>query len=186
MHLTLSKIALDDPGQLSSIACRSPDISHVAPCSSGVVSGPGGNQTGRPNTVGAGAASRDYSEEGSGDRYYGLHVDVPTEKLAAELSRLVQEDGSLLEPVPLCGAKVAQNNPGRTKGKGRFGLDPEGRLDMGVHNSNKPGVCVRGGTIPVTTEKPPHKVARFATAPLRAGRIVIRNQNNQGQLKKTR
>ena len=43
---------------------------------------------------------------------------------------------------------------------------------MGVHNGHKPNACVSGGTIPVTTKEPPHKVPAFAIAPLRTGRIV--------------
>lgn len=55
---------------------------------------------------------------------------------------------------------------------------------MGVHNSNMPDLCVRGGTIPVTTERLPYRVPAFAVAPLRAGKVVLRNPNNQEALRK--
>lgn len=152
-------------------------------CSSGINSGPGGNQTGKPHNSGAGAASRDYSAEGAGDRYFGLHLAIPTGKLERELTRLVQANGSLLEPLPLCHIPVNPAYRGLTKGRGRFGLDSQGRVVGGVHNSNKPNVCVTGATIPVTTKEAPFKVPRWAIGPLRQGKIVLRVSNNRGALR---
>ena len=155
-------------------------------CSSGINSGPGGNQTGNAGWSGAGHASRDYSAEGAGDRYFGLHLAIPTDQLSATLQRLVQEDGSLLEPLPLCHIPVNPAYRGLTKGRGRFGLDSQGRVVGGVHNSNKPNVCVSGATIPVTTKEAPFKVPAFAVGPLRAGKVITRNQSNANALKKSK
>ncbi|CAB1097853.1 unnamed protein product [Ectocarpus sp. CCAP 1310/34] len=73
--------------------------------------------------------------------------------------------------------------PGVTRAKGKFGLD-EGRVVLRVHNSNKPNVCVSEGAIPVTTRTPPFTVPAFAIGPLRAGKVIIRNQSNANALKK--
>eukprot|EP00903_Cladosiphon_okamuranus_P010103 g9568.t1 len=127
-------------------------------CSSGINSGPGGNQTGKPHNSGAGAASRDYSAEGAGGRYFGLHLAIPTDNLGRELAHLVQEDGILLEPLPLCHIPVNPPYRGLTKGRGRFGLDSQGMVVGGLHCSNKPNVCVTVMTIPVTTKEAPFKV----------------------------
>eukprot|EP00903_Cladosiphon_okamuranus_P014999 g13879.t1 len=135
-------------------------------CSRGGAIGaaPGHDGVGKPFNSGAGASARDFSREGADKRYYGLHIDVPKKELAAELARLVQEDGSLLQeegkPLPLCSTEAAPGYRGRTKGKGLFGLTKEGSLVMGVHKSNKPNACVSGGTIPVTTKEPPYKSYR--------------------------
>eukprot|EP00752_Nemacystus_decipiens_P007690 g6873.t1 len=97
---------------------------------------PGRDRVGKPFDSGTGAAARDFSREGADKRYYGLHLNVPMTELAAELARLVQEDGRLLEeegkPLPLCSTDVAPGYPGRTKGKGLFGLSREVRLVMGT------------------------------------------------------
>ncbi|CBN75585.1 hypothetical protein Esi_0148_0019 [Ectocarpus siliculosus] len=53
---------------------------------------------GKPSNSGDGHAARDFSEEGSGERYYGLHLALPTKDLRAQLPLLVQPDGSLKEP----------------------------------------------------------------------------------------
>ena len=134
---------------------------------------------GKPFNSGDGAAARVYSDEGAGKEYYGLHLDIPANKLAAQLQLLVQQDGSLKELLPLCDIKVVPGYPGRTKEKATFGLDREGRVIMGYHNTNKPNMCKRGGTIPVTTAKPPYRVPFFATAPLRAGKIVSNSTYNK-------
>lgn len=106
-------------------------------------------------------------------------------KLAEVLAGAVQEDGSFLNPPSVCGIGVSPGYPGVTRGRGRFGLDADGSLVGGVHNSN-PGqtTCVNGATIPVMTRKPPFKVPRFAIGPLRAWKIVLRTTNNSGALKK--
>lgn len=149
-------------------------------------SGGGGNQTGNAGWSGAGHAVRDFSAEGAGVRYFGLHLEVPADKLPSTLRRLVQEDGSLLEPLPpLCGIDVSPGYPGVTKAKGTFGLD-EGRVVLRVHNSNKPNVCVSEGAIPVTTRTPPFKVPAFAVGPLRAGKVILRNQSNATALQKNK
>eukprot|EP00903_Cladosiphon_okamuranus_P017889 g16462.t1 len=127
----------------------------------GINSGPGVNQTGKPHNSGAGAASRDYSAEGAGDRYFGLHLAIPTGNLGGELAHLVQEDGILIEPLPLCHIPVNPPYRGLTKGIGRFGLDSQGRVVGGVHCSNKPNVCVTGMTIPVTTKEAPFKLDKL-------------------------
>lgn len=150
------------------------------------MSGPGGRQSGNGGYSGAGVSERDYSTEGAGQRYFGFHIDVPTDELAARLAKLVQRDGTLTESTDTCEKPVVSSAPGRTKSRGKFGLDTEGRLVLGVHSSNPPGVCVKGGTIPVTTEGPPYKVPAFAIAPIREMKVVIRNQNNQAALKRKR
>lgn len=157
-------------------------------CSSGRNSAaPGLDGVGKPFGSGIGAAARDFSREGADKRYYGLHLNVPMTGLAAKLAHLVQEDGSLLEeegkPLPLCSTDVAPGYPGRTKGKGLFGLSREGWLVMGVHNSNKPNACVSGGTIPVTSKGPPYKVPDFAIAPLREGKFVSNKVYNETERK---
>eukprot|EP00903_Cladosiphon_okamuranus_P010069 g9541.t2 len=71
---------------------------------------PGLNGVGKPFNSGAGAAARDFSGEGADKKYHGLHLDVPMTRLAAELARLVQKDGSLLyeegKSLPLCSTKM--------------------------------------------------------------------------------
>ncbi|CBN80057.1 Hypothetical protein Esi_0031_0011 [Ectocarpus siliculosus] len=152
--------------------------------STGIDSGGGDNQTGSAGWCGAGRAARDFSAEGAGEKYFGLRLKIPADKLAATLQRLVEEDGSLLEPLPpLCGIDVSPGYPGVIKAKGTFGLD-EGRVVLRVHNSNKPNVCVSEGAIPVTTRTPPFKVPAFAIGPPRAGKLMLRNQNNANALKK--
>ncbi|CAM9382337.1 unnamed protein product [Pylaiella littoralis] len=64
-------------------------------------SGPGFNGVGKPFNSGVGAAARDFGDEGAGKEYYGLHLDIPTRDLAAQLPLLVQPDGSLKDPPPL-------------------------------------------------------------------------------------
>lgn len=58
-------------------------------------------------------------------------------------------------------------HPGLTNTySGKFGIDEEGRLAMGVHSGHKPNVCVAGGTNPVKTAQAPHVEAEFAIAPI--------------------
>ncbi|CAM9187475.1 unnamed protein product [Pylaiella littoralis] len=102
--------------------------------------------------------------------------------LAVRLPLLVRLDGSLKEP-PLCGTKVNPDHPGLTKQKGRFGLDRAGNLIMGYHKTDKPNMCKRGGTIPVTTAKPPYAVPTFAIPPLCAGKIVSNKTYNDRERK---
>ncbi|CAM9617258.1 unnamed protein product [Pylaiella littoralis] len=52
-------------------------------------SGPGFNGVGKPFNSGVGAAARDFGDEGAGKKYYGLHLDIPTKYLAAQLPFLV-------------------------------------------------------------------------------------------------
>eukprot|EP00903_Cladosiphon_okamuranus_P005758 g5710.t1 len=151
----------------------------------GMNSGGGGNQTGNAGWSGAGHAARDFSAEGAGEKYFGLHLKVPADQLSATLQRLVQEDGSLEPLPPLCDIDVSPGYPGVTKAKGKFGLD-EGRVVLRVHNSNRPNVCVSEGAIPVTTRTPPFKVPAWAIGPLRAGMVVIRNQSNASALQKNK
>lgn len=147
-------------------------------CSSALNSGPGYGAVGKPFNSGNGATARDFSAEGANDEWCGLHLDIPTRDLAAKLRLLVQPDGSLKD-APLCDTKVNPDHPGLTKGRSTFGLDREGALIMGVHNSNMPDRCVGGGTIPVTTAAPPYRVPHFAIAPLLAGKIVSNKTHNK-------
>lgn len=124
--------------------------------------------------------------ESAGDAYDGLHLGVPMKDLAAQLQCLVRPDGTLEESAPLCDEEVSPGYPGLTKSKGKFGLDRDGSLILGYHNSNKPNMCKKGGTIPVVTTRPPHRVPRFAIAPLLAGNIVSNKVYNdrEGKLAK--
>lgn len=144
---------------------------------------PGFGRVGKPFNSGDGAAARDFSAEGAGDEYHGLHLDTPMKDLAARLQRLVQPDGTLEESPPLCDIKVKPEYPGLTKNKGTFGLDRDGGHIMGYHSSNKSNTCMKGGTIPVITTKPPHRVPFFAIAPLRAGKIVSNKVYNEKERK---
>lgn len=187
----LSEVVLDAGSELDPPQPRAPPSHDVTShprlgylsCSSGIISGPGGNQTGKPHNSGAGAASRDYSAEGAGDPYFGLHLAIPTANLGRELARLVQEDGSLLDPLPLCDIPVHPAYRGLTMRPGRFGLDSQGGVVGGLHCTNKPNVCVTGMTIPVTTKEAPFKVPRWAVGPLRQGKIALRVTNNNGALR---
>lgn len=147
-------------------------------------SGGGDNQTGNAGWSGTGHATRDFSAEGADEKYFGLHLKVSADKLAATPQRLVKEDGSLEPLPPLCGIDVSPGYPGVTKAEGKFGLDTEGRVVLRVHSGNKPNVCVSEGCIPVTTRTPPFKMPPFAIGPLRAGKLMLRNRNNADALKK--
>lgn len=164
--------------------CHSrPHIGYPARSSGAQSSAPGFGGRGKPFNSGVGATARDVSVEGAGDEYYGLHLGVPMKYLAAQLQSLVRPDGTLEESAPLCDEEVSPGYPGLTKSKGKFGLDRDGSLILGYHNGNKPNMCKKGGTIPVVTTRPPHRVPRFAIAPLLAGNIVSNKVYNDREMK---
>eukprot|EP00903_Cladosiphon_okamuranus_P014037 g13054.t1 len=159
--------------QQRAIAQRHEDSARAA-----LNSGPGYGAVGKPFNSGNGATARDFSAEGANDKWYGLHLDIPTRDLAAKLRLLVQPDGSLKD-APLCDTEINPDHPGLTKGRWTFGLDREGALIMGVHNGHSSNRCVGGGIIPVTTAAPPYRVPHFAIAPLLAGKIVSNKTHNK-------
>lgn len=55
-----------------------------------------------------------------------------------------------------------------------------------MHYSDDPNRCLPGGMIPVTTSVLLFTVPKFEAGPIPAGKVVVRNQNNQSGFRKKR